>query len=266
MNCLRTVFWSLLAFTVPLAHPQSLFTKADLDARFATAPQEITVPESSCCAIRLQVLDRKPAAREVQNRADRVLFIRRGHGTITLGSGQSARKLEVGPQDLVNVPRGTSLSIDPGKERVETIEVRIFPTEENRPPRFGALRPMGDVLRSADQDALFAKFDTEQSVYVQPHFRVAFVIRKVPSDFESHGCCVDIYLPVHAGSAHVLLGGTIENAKERGPGEMRGTGMTGSHAADIGVGDMIVIRRGGPHYIDPRPGKIGYIIVKVQAE
>jgi len=266
MSLSRSFLLLLLAGSAPLARSQTLLTRADLDALFAKAPQQMTVPESNCCSIRFQVLDRKPEAQGVEDRADRMLFTRRGHATITLGSGQSARKLEVGPGELVNVPRGTTLYVDPGKERVETIEVRILPTEENRPPRFGALRSMGDVLRSADQDALFAKFDTEQSVYVQPHFRVAFVIRKVPSDFESHGCCVDIYLPVHAGSSLVLVEGTIENAKERGPGEIRGTGMTGSHAADIGVGDMIVIRRGGPHYIDPRPGKIGYIIVKVQAE
>lgn len=34
--------------------------------------------------------------------------------------------------------------------------MKVFPTEESRPPRFGALRPMGDVLTRATQDDLFA--------------------------------------------------------------------------------------------------------------
>jgi hypothetical protein len=29
---------------------------------------------------------------------------------------------------------------------------------------------------------------------------------------------------------------------------------------------MLVTRRAGEHYIDPRPGKVGYLIVKIQAE
>ena len=269
MNALRSLLLFLLAGPVPLACAQTggLFTSTDLDALFAKAPQEIPVPQSSCCGIRLLAVDKKSGPYEVRDDTDRVVFVRRGRATVRLsGGGPEPRRLAVGPQDLINVPRGTALHVDPGAERLELIDVRIFPNKDARPPLFGALKPMGDVLRSSDQDALFARFDTEQPVYVQPHFRVAFVIRKTPSAWESHGCCVDIYLPVHAGSAHALLGGTIENPTEQRPGEVRGTGMVRSRAAEIGAGDMVVIRRAGPHYIDPRPGKIGYIIVKIEAE
>jgi mannose-6-phosphate isomerase-like protein (cupin superfamily) len=253
----------VLAVSLPPAFSQTLLTRADLDAKFAKAPQRMTVPDSNCCEIRFEVLNRKTGPEQAEQKIDRVIWVRSGHATATLNR---ERKLQVGPEDLINVPRGTAVRLDPGAERLETIEVRVFPVEDAKPPRFGALKPMGDVLTKADQDRLFEKFDTEQSVYVQPHFRVALVIRKIPSDWESHGCCADIYLPFHAGTAHMLLGGTIENAKERSPGEMRGTGITGGKATVANVGDMVIIPRGGVHYVDPRPGKIAYLIVKVQAE
>ena len=208
-------------------------------------------------------IDRKAGPYEVKDGNDRVVYIRRGHAAGTI-AGQ--RKIAAGPREIINVPRNTALRLEPGAERVEAIEVTVFPIEDQKPPRFGAVKAPPDVVTTSEMDALYAKFDTEQSLYIQPHFRVAFVIRTIPSAYEAHGCCVDIYLPVHTGSAHVLLGGKIENPQERGPGEIRGSGMTGSRAADIGPGDMIVIRRAGEHYIDPRPGKVGYIIVKIQAE
>jgi hypothetical protein len=266
MISLRSIAFLLCASAVLPAHAQDLYKSADLDQMFARAgrtPVEITPEPATCCKIRLLVIDRQTGAYEVKDGNDRVVYIRRGRAAGTI-AGQ--RKISAGPKEIINVPRNTALRLEPRAERIEAIEVVVFPAEDQKPPRFGAVKAPPDVITAAEMEALYAKFDTEQSLYIQPHFRAAFVIRTIPSAYESHGCCVDIYLPVHVGSAHVLLGGKIENPQERGPGEIRGSGMTGSRAAEIVPGDMVVTRRAGEHYIDPRPGKVGYLIVKIQAE
>jgi hypothetical protein len=69
MKGIGTLFFPLLALTVPLAQPQTVVSKADLDAKFAQAPQEVTVPESSCCSIRFEAFERKPRPRETEDGA-----------------------------------------------------------------------------------------------------------------------------------------------------------------------------------------------------
>jgi mannose-6-phosphate isomerase-like protein (cupin superfamily) len=278
----------LLVCAAPPANAElrDVMKSAEVDAQFAKMRGgEVAQHESRCCGVYFRVFDRAPGPYEQYSAADRVFFVRHGRATVSVGgtlvdgrertrgvsvgSGiESARRHEVGPEDLVNIPRGTPFHVDPGSGRVDAIEVRVFETYEGRPPRFGENRPMDDVLTVAEQDALYEKFDREQRVYVAHHFRVSFVIRQVPSAYESHGCCTDVYLPVHAGRARLLLGGRIENPVDKaGNGEVRGTGMTGSREHELVPGDMVLVLPAGEHFIDPTPaGRIAYILVKVRCD
>lgn len=284
MRLLRGILLSLVLSSVPAARCEicDALKSSDIDALFSRTNRQMSVHEMPCCAVWFEVHDGKPGPSEMHG-GDEILFVRRGNATVLLGgeliagketspgastgSGiRSARRQKVGPGDLVNIPRNTPRQIDPGTARVECIAVRIHPSTKDRPARFGTPRKMGDVVTKSEMDALFAKFDTEQPLHSTPNFRTAFVIRKIPSAWESHGCCVDIYLPVHTGTARVLLGGEITNPREQAPGEIRGAGITGAHTYDIGPGDMVLVPRNGAHYIDPMNGKIGYVIVKVRAD
>jgi len=286
-NALAWLLFVLVPFApAARAELRDVMKRTEIDAQFAKMRGgELAQYQSDCCSVFFRVFNKEPGPYELYSNADRVFFVRHGKATVLIGgdliggkekphgvfigSGlKSPRRHEIGPEDAVNIPRGTPFRVDPGKARVDAIEVRVFNTYEGKPSRFGANRPMNDVLTVAEQDALYGKFDSEQSVYVAHNFRIAFVIRLIPSAYESHGCCTDVYLPIHKGGARLLLGGKIENPVDKsGNGEVRGTGMTGSREYDLTPGDMVLVPRAGEHYIDPRTvGKVGYIIVKMRAD
>ena len=68
---------------------------------------------------------------------------------------------------------------------------------------------------------------------------------------------------VYTGSGVAHLGGTIVNAEEAVPGEIRGTGVTGARKHELGPGDIVLIPRNTAHYVVPTSEKLGYNLVKV---
>lgn len=81
---------------------------------------------------------------------------------------------------------------------------------------------------------------------------------------EAHQNGTDIFV-VQGGEATILYGGTIDEAKDTGNGEIRGPKMSGGKSQKVATGDVLVMPPGIPHQTIVEPGKQFFVlIVKVQ--
>ena len=72
----------------------------------------------------------------------------------------------------------------------------------------------------------------------------------------------DIFYVVD-GSATIVTGGTVPDAKETAPEQKRGTTVTGGVTQKLSKGDSMVIPAGTPHWFSEVPESITYYTVKV---
>lgn len=81
---------------------------------------------------------------------------------------------------------------------------------------------------------------------------------------ELHQNWTDIFV-VQGGEATILYGGSIENAKDTGNGEIRGPRHIGGKSQRVAAGDVLVMPPGVAHQTIVEPGKLFFVlIVKVQ--
>ena len=67
------------------------------------------------------------------------------------------------------------------------------------------------------------------------------------------------------GEATIVYGGTIEEARDTGNGEIRGPKVVGGKSQKVVNGDVLVMPLGVPHQTLVEPGKSFFaLIVKVQ--
>jgi quercetin dioxygenase-like cupin family protein len=82
---------------------------------------------------------------------------------------------------------------------------------------------------------------------------------------ETHAHWVD-HITVLSGEGILAHGGTLSDAKESGPGEVRGGIMNGATTQAIHAGDYFQIPPGMPHKIDAAPGKtLSYVVFKARS-
>ena len=86
--------------------------------------------------------------------------------------------------------------------------------------------------------------------------------RVEPGNVEFHTNDTDIFYIV-AGSATFVTGGTVADLKSTGPGESRGTSITGGTTHHLTTGDVIVIPKGTPHQFTAVEAPFRYFVVKV---
>jgi glc operon protein GlcG len=80
---------------------------------------------------------------------------------------------------------------------------------------------------------------------------------------EIHVDFTDVFY-VLEGAATITTGGTLEGGKDTGPGEIRGSGVTGGASRKVGPGDFAVVTAGVPHWVSAIEGKeLLYVVVKV---
>ena len=81
---------------------------------------------------------------------------------------------------------------------------------------------------------------------------------------ELHHNWTDVFV-VQGGEATILYGGTIEEAKDTGNGEIRGPRHVGGKSQKVSAGDVLVMPPGVAHQTIVEPGKMFFVmIVKVQ--
>jgi mannose-6-phosphate isomerase-like protein (cupin superfamily) len=81
---------------------------------------------------------------------------------------------------------------------------------------------------------------------------------------ELHHNWTDIFI-VQSGEGTILYGGSVEDAKDTGNGEIRGPRHVGGMSQKVTAGDVLVIPPGVAHQTIIEPGKFFFtLIVKVQ--
>ena len=200
--------------------------------------------------------------------ADEFWFVRHGGASISLRTGQAGdqRHYKVTAGDVVNVPRTIAYQITPTAGRIEYVAVRVFPADRRLGIGIGASgtpRPMPEVAPKGQIDATFARADQNVLLHSAGAVLINHVVYKgAPGPWEVHQTCDDLYF-MRMGTAQAQLDGTLVAGKEDSPGEIRGTGVTGSRKFTIGPGDMVIIPRNTAHFMDPGSNKLGYLLVKV---
>ena len=80
---------------------------------------------------------------------------------------------------------------------------------------------------------------------------------------ELHQNWTDVFV-VQGGEATIVYGGTIEDAKDTGNGEIRGPRHVGGTSQKVSTGDVLVMPPGVAHQTIVEPGKMFFVmIVKV---
>ena len=69
------------------------------------------------------------------------------------------------------------------------------------------------------------------------------------------------YIQVISGEATLIYGGTVSNAKETSPGQIRGSAIVGGTTMTVHAGDFLQIPAGMPHEFLPGAGvKFHYVV------
>ena len=83
---------------------------------------------------------------------------------------------------------------------------------------------------------------------------------------ETHEMAAD-FIYVISGEASVLVGGTMIDGKNTGPGEIRGTSLSGGETRKAVAGDVLHIPPKTPHWFKVDPGKqVTYLVVKLDSK
>jgi mannose-6-phosphate isomerase-like protein (cupin superfamily) len=86
--------------------------------------------------------------------------------------------------------------------------------------------------------------------------------RTLPGKAEVHETETDVWYVIDGGCI-LVTGGSLIDAKPEGPGQIRGTGITGGEERKIGKGDFIRIPNGMPHWVKKiEGGELVYIVMK----
>jgi mannose-6-phosphate isomerase-like protein (cupin superfamily) len=78
-------------------------------------------------------------------------------------------------------------------------------------------------------------------------------VRTVSGGAEAHAHYDDLMI-VQQGSATLVTGGIVLDAKTTADGETNGTGIEGGTSQQIGVGDVLIVPAGKPHRLLIPPG------------
>jgi mannose-6-phosphate isomerase-like protein (cupin superfamily) len=103
-------------------------------------------------------------------------------------------------------------------------------------------------LTSKVVDGVSTNFLVRKDAYGQELvYRTASGVPEVHRDWADHFVVID-------GAATLVLGGTVVGEKDTGPGEKRGTSITGGKEYALTPGTNITVPPGMPHWTVLKPG------------
>ena len=94
-------------------------------------------------------------------------------------------------------------------------------------------------------------------------YTVSGAHRTAPGQVEVHDKETDTFY-VLDGSATIVTGGTMVGGNVTGPGQHRGTDITGGQAQRLAKGDVMVIPAGVPHWFKEVSNPFLYYVVKAR--
>jgi len=97
-----------------------------------------------------------------------------------------------------------------------------------------------------------------------PHFKLDAGRRDAPGEVEYHERVTDV-MHVVDGTASVRTGGTMVDARETAPGEVRAREIDGGTTHRLSAGDVLAIPAGVPHQFTEVSDPFLYFVVKVEA-
>jgi glc operon protein GlcG len=113
-----------------------------------------------------------------------------------------------------------------------------------------------------DTARVAAAFARGATLLENDRFKVHASRREAPGMAEVHTRDTDIVY-VLRGSATLVTGGTVLDARPTAPDEVRGSAIAGGETRQLVQGDVIVIPNGTPHWFKDVEGPFLYYVVKV---
>jgi mannose-6-phosphate isomerase-like protein (cupin superfamily) len=113
-------------------------------------------------------------------------------------------------------------------------------------------------LDKARVDVAFAK---GEPLLETADYKIHASRREKPGLAEVHEHETDI-LRVVSGTARLVTGGTLVDARPLGAGEIRGSSIANGSARDLAPGDVVVIPAGVPHWFERVSDPFTYYVVK----
>jgi mannose-6-phosphate isomerase-like protein (cupin superfamily) len=115
------------------------------------------------------------------------------------------------------------------------------------------------TIPAAEVTAAFAK---GRPLIENAAYKIHASRREAPGQAELHALDTDIF-HVLEGSATLVTGGQITDAKETAPNERRGTAITGGKSQKLVKNDIVVVPKGVPHQFTEVQAPFLYYTVKV---
>ena len=112
--------------------------------------------------------------------------------------------------------------------------------------------------------ALHEKFQSGGLLLDTSGYKLDAGRRTTPGDVEFHDHVIDI-MHVVSGSAKVVTGGELRDAREVAPGELRADAVDGGTTHQLAEGDVLVIPAGVPHQFVDVSDPFLYLVTKVEA-
>jgi glc operon protein GlcG len=113
------------------------------------------------------------------------------------------------------------------------------------------------------QAEVAAKFQTGGLLLDTPGYKVDAGRRTAPGEVEYHERVTDV-MRVVEGTATVVTGGDMLDARQVGPGELRARAIRGGASHRLAPGDVLVVPAGVPHQFVSVSDPFLYFVVKVE--
>jgi glc operon protein GlcG len=114
-----------------------------------------------------------------------------------------------------------------------------------------------------DRATVLDKFSTGGLLLDAAAYKLDAGRRDGPGEVEYHAHTVDV-MHVVEGSATVVTGGEMVDVRHVSDGELRAGSVTGGHAHELSVGDVLAVPAGVPHQFTRVSDPFLYFVVKVE--
>jgi uncharacterized protein GlcG (DUF336 family)/quercetin dioxygenase-like cupin family protein len=127
-----------------------------------------------------------------------------------------------------------------------------------------AAAPAGPVTQ-LDAERVRAAFAKGMPLLENESYKIHASRRDAPGQAEVHTLDTDI-IYVLEGKATFVTGGSVAEAKQVAPNEIRGARIDGGTTRELAPGQVVVVPGGTPHWFQAVPGPFVYYVVKVTAQ
>ena len=124
--------------------------------------------------------------------------------------------------------------------------------------------PKVEYFAPAAVDAARATGDAGSALITNSEFKVIAARRDKVGQSEVHVTDTDIFIVIE-GTATLVIGGKLIDAKQVSPGEIRGSGIEGGTDYKLEKGVVLTVPRNTPHWVrQTQPGFRYYVVKSVK--